>query len=139
MASRKMGAAPDLAPTPSSGGVTDLNVTPLLDVLLVLLLIGMVSAGLSRRSLPVTLPAPAAAPVPLVPVLLELDGQGGYLINAQPIPAADLGTALAAIFADRPVRILFIKTHPDRTYQDFITAADLARGVGVTMVAAVTH
>jgi biopolymer transport protein ExbD len=138
MASRNLGAAPDLAPTPSSGGVTSLDVTPLLDVLLVLLVIGMVSLGLSRRSIPVALPgAGGPGPAAVAPVLLELSSEGGYRLNGQIIPAHQLPDLIQAIFLSRPVKVLFIRTSPARTYQDFIQAADLARGAGVVTVAVV--
>jgi biopolymer transport protein ExbD len=136
MALRKLGAAPDLAPTPSSGGVTGFNVTPLIDVLLVLLVVGLVSLSLSRRTVPVTLP-PAGPSGLVTPILLELPGDGGYLLNGQTIPAAQLADQLASIFRARPAKILFIKTGSERRYQEFITAADIARGAGVVTIAVV--
>ena len=136
MALRKLGAAPDLAPTPSSGGVTGINVTPLIDVLLVLLLVGLVSIGLSRRTLPVTLPEAGPAG-PVAAIVLELPGNGGYRLNGQAIPAAQLSEQLASVFRTRPVKILFIKTGAERSYQEFVAAADLARGAGVVTVAVV--
>ena len=139
MALRKLGAAPDLAPTPSSGGVTGINVTPLIDVLLVLLVVGLVSFGISRRSLAVNLPPSATASTPVTPILLELDNGGGYQLNGQVIPLAQLSDQLAAVFRSRPVKILFIKTGPARSYQEFIQAADLARGAGVMTIAVVNN
>ena len=136
MALRKLGAAPDLAPTPSSGGVTGINVTPLIDVLLVLLVVGLVSLSLSRRTVPVTLP-PAVTSGLVAPILLELSGDGGYLLNGQTIPAGQLGEQLASVFRTRPAKILFIKTGSERRYQEFITAADIARGAGVVTIAVV--
>jgi hypothetical protein len=53
------------------------------------------------------------------------------------IPQAQLGDQLAAIFKTRPAGVLFIKTGAERTYQDFITAAAIARGAGVVTVAVV--
>ena len=136
MALRRLGAAPDLAPTPSSGGVTGINVTPLIDVLLVLLVVGLVSFGISRRSLPVTLPIPADVVV-ATPIVLELDNGGGYRLNGQLIPLPQLSEQLAAVFRLRPVKVLFIKTGAERSYQEFIQAADLARGAGVRTIAVV--
>jgi biopolymer transport protein ExbD len=137
MAIRKLGAAPNLAPTPSSGGVTDINVTPLVDVLLVLIVVGLVSFGISRRSLAVSLPADVTQPGPVSPILLELDNDGGYRLNGQVIPGAQLPDQLASVFRARAVKVLFIKTGANRTYQEFIHAADLARGAGVVTIAAV--
>ena len=137
MALRKLGAAPDLAPTPSSGGVTGINVTPLIDVLLVLLVVGLVSFGMSRRSLAVALPPEEASLTISTPIVLELVNGGGYQLNGQVIPLGQLSDQLAAVFRARPVKILFLKTGPGRSYQEFIQAADLARGAGVMTIAAV--
>ena len=139
MALRKLGAAPDLAPTPSSGGVTGINVTPLIDVLLVLLVVALVSFGIARRSLAVHLPPSVNSPTPVTPILLELDNGGGYQLNGQVIPLAQLSDQIAAVFRYRPVKILFIKTGPVRSYQEFIQAADLARGAGVVTIAVVNN
>jgi biopolymer transport protein ExbD len=139
MALRKLGAAPDLAPTPSSGGVTGINVTPLIDVLLVLLVVGLVSFGMSRRTLAVTLPPDVGSPTITNPILLELANGGGYRLNGQVIPLGQLPDQLAAVFRTRPVKILFLKTGSERSYQEFIQAADLARGAGVITIAAVSN
>ena len=137
MAIRKLGAAPDLAPTPSSGGVTAINVTPLIDVLLVLLVVGLVSVGMSRRTIPVSLPADATPAVPSTPVLLELSNDGRYRLNEQLVPATQLPDLLGSIFRTRPAKILFIKAGANRSYQEFIEAAAMARGAGVITVAVV--
>ena len=137
MALRKLGAARDLAPTPSSGGVTGINVTPLVDVLLVLIVVGLVSFGLSRRTLPVSLPPNTVTGGLVAPIVLELPGSGGYRLNGQVIPAGQLADQLASVFRSRPAKILFIKTGAARSYQEFITAADMARGAGVVTVAVV--
>ena len=137
MALRKLGAAPDLAPTPSSGGVTGRNVTPLLDVLLVLLVLGLVSFGISRHTLAGTVPVPETEPAIVTPIVLELHNSGGYRINGQVIPLAQLSDQLAAVFQARPVKILFIKPGSERTNQEFIQVAELARGAGVMTIAVV--
>jgi biopolymer transport protein ExbD len=137
MALRRLGAAPDLAPTPSSGGVTGINVTPLVDVLLVLIVVGLVSFGVSRRTLPVSLPPTTVADGLVAPIVLELPGSGGYRLNGQVIPAGQLADQLTSVFRSRPAKILFIKTGAARSYQEFITAADIARGAGVVTIAVV--
>ena len=137
MAIRKLGAAPDLAPTPSSGGVTRINVTPLVDVLLVLVVVGLVAFGVSRRSLPVHLAADAPAGPVATPIVLELADQGGYRLNGQAIPGAQLSDQLAAVFGTRQVKVLFIKMGPNRSPREFIHAAEVARQAGVATIAVV--
>jgi biopolymer transport protein ExbD len=69
--------------------------------------------------------------------VLELPGSGGFLLNGQTIPGSQLSDQLGAVFRHRPAKILFIKTGTERTYQEFITVADLARGAGVVTIAVV--
>lgn len=134
---RNVGTRPDLVPTPSPGEVTEtVNLTPLIDVLLVLFIIFILLAGFSRRSLPAHLPPPSPAPG-LTQIVLELGDDGRDRLNGQPVPRSQLRDILAAMYRERPFKLLFIRTGSARSYQDFIDAAELARGAGVTMVASV--
>jgi len=135
--SRPTGAGRELAPPPSSSGVTGINVTPLIDVLLVLFIVflGIVLAG--RRTLPVTLSDQAPGIRPTTQLVLEITPSNDYLLNGQPIPHAELGSVLRAAFEQRAARVIFIRPAPVRSYQDFISAADVARGAGATIVALV--
>jgi biopolymer transport protein ExbD len=124
-----------LAPPPSHDPVAAINVTPMIDVLLVLLVVFMIAVSFSRRTIPIQVPQRSEAG-PIYPqIVLELARGGGYRINQQSVPENQLGDLLAGMFRSRPVKILFIKTDPERTYQDFITAAGIARGAGVTTIA----
>lgn len=115
----------------------DINVLPLIDVLLVLLIIFL----LMLRGLifiPAEIPAPAAAGSPArtdPQIVLELRDDGSFALNSQPIPAAQLESQLHAIFEPRPVKLLFIKASDSLPYQAIITAMDLAREAGVQELA----
>lgn len=130
------GAGRDLAPPPSPSGVTGINVAPLIDVLLVLFIIFLVIVPAGRKELPVVLPDrnQDGGPAQLV---LEITPSNDYLLNGQPIPHAALGSVLRAAFGQRPARVIFIRPAPERSYQDFITAVDVARGAGAVIVALV--
>ncbi|MEO8294224.1 MAG: biopolymer transporter ExbD [Gemmatimonadota bacterium] len=132
---RDAGTRFDPAPTPSFDAASKINVTPLIDVLLVLLIIFMVTAGFSRRTIPIQLPPSQAHGEIFHQVVLELTAAGLYRVNGQVVPPDELPEFLGAIFRNRSPGILFIKTAPEREYQEFIHAADIARGAGVTMVA----
>ena len=90
----------------SSGGVTsDINVTPMIDVLLVLLIIFMITQPLSRMALDVQVPPPEQTTVTQQAnnqIVLELNNDGGYAINGQPVPPTPLDTQIHAIFDPRP-------------------------------------
>lgn len=131
------GAGHDLAPPPTSSGVTGINVTPLIDVLLVLFIVYLVIVLVGRQSLPVAVPAAEGQGGVTPQILLDITPSGGYQLNGQPIPGNMLAPVLGAALRDRAVRLVFIRTAPERSYQDFITAADIARGAGASMVALV--
>lgn len=122
------------------GGFTsEPNLTPMIDVLLVLLIIFMVIVPTARKAIDVQLPDPTPAPAsPANPdqIVLEVEKDGSYLINKQPVPggAAGLSTMLHNTFDTRPDKIMFVKGDPAAKYQQVIQAMDVARGAGVLVL-----
>jgi biopolymer transport protein TolR len=113
------------------------NVIPMIDIMLVMLIIFMVSQPLSRMVMNVQVPPPETASASKASsnqIVLELMGDGGYSINTQPVPKEQLDTQLHAIFDPRPAKLMFVKSAPDRTYQEVIEAMDIARGAGVQVI-----
>src|SRR5256714_9481245 len=112
----------------SGGGAAvraDINVTPMIDVLLVLLIIFMITQPLSRMALDVQVPPPdetVTTKTPPSQIVLELSDGGGYAINGQPVPKDQLDTQIHAIYDQRPAKLLFIKAGTNRVYQDVIEA-----------------
>ncbi len=124
----------------SSGLTNDINVTPMIDVLLVLLIIFMMVIPMSRKAVDLQLPDPTpddtnSGPPPSQIVLEVLPGNT-FKINSQPVTRAELGKKLKEIYAPRPDKIIFVKGDPAVKYQDVIDAMDVARGSGVKVVAA---
>ncbi len=121
--------------TGAKGGFTsEPNLTPMIDVLLVLLIIFMVIVPTGRKALEVQLPDPTVQPTATPSndqIVLEVQKDGTYLINKQPVPpgAAGLAQMLHTTFDTRPDKILFVKADPTVKYQQVIQAMDIARGV----------
>jgi biopolymer transport protein TolR len=118
------------------GAVSEINVTPMIDVLLVLLIIFMVVQQGMQRGLQVVVPPPEPSDVTQPPeqFVLEVFPGGRYAINTHPVGAEGLQAAIARTFADRPRKVLFVKGVEGLTYGDVTAAIDATRAAGVEVV-----
>lgn len=127
-----------MAPSPSSAGpVVDMNVTPMLDVLLVLFVtLFLLNLNPPKPHINVQVPAPVTGGCcGGRQLVLQLPDAGGFLLNGQPVPEATLDEVIRAAFQDRPVKLLFVGAGGTRRYDEVIRAVDRARGAGVQVVA----
>ena len=122
----------------SKGLENEINVTPMIDVLLVLLIIFMAALPNMRKSIDIQLPDPNPQSVPANQqsnqIVLEVLPGGVYSINTEKVDKVRLGPRLKEIYDPRPEKIIFIKGDPTVKYQDVIEAMDIARGSGVRVV-----
>jgi biopolymer transport protein ExbD len=119
------------------GMAAAINVTPMIDVLLVLLIIFMVVQQGMRKGIDAQVPAPhdpATPPPSDDSIVLEVLGGGRYAINRQPVGAEGLQSAVARVFAGRPRKILFVKGGEGLTYGEVVAAVDAGRAAGVQVV-----
>lgn len=133
----EVGAGGGRRPRPS------MNVTPLVDVVLVLLIIFMIVTPLLTKKFWVHVPvkeeqADAPPPGAQVPVVLTLAADGSLRLNQERIEPGELGRRLERVFAARSDRTLFFDAEPGARYGQAVEAMDLARGGGAFTIAVLT-
>ncbi len=119
------------------GPTSEINMTPMIDVLLVLLIIFMVIQPTLQKGIEVQVPPveerAASEPSP-DQIVLEIHPGPRYTINQIPVSAENLEARIRGIFQDRPRKVLFVKGAETLTYGDVIEAVDAARGGGIEVV-----
>ena len=127
----------------AKGGIkSDINVTPLVDVMLVLLIIMMIVAPLLQKGAPVRLPTAANSadkPETQDQTVVAVTANGEYYVNGVPIPDSELRRRVEEIIENKTEKIVLIKAYEDAQYGKVMDAMDELRGAGIEDMGLITE
>ena len=125
------------------GGIkSDINVTPLVDVMLVLLIIMMIVAPLLQQGVNVRLPVATNSvekPDTQENTVIGIDANGGVFVNAVPVPDSDIRRRVEEILEGKTERIVLIKADEDAAYGKVMDTMDELRAAGIEDMGLITE
>jgi biopolymer transport protein TolR len=121
--------------------ISTINVTPLVDVMLVLLIIFMVTASVGQQGITVSLPRAKtqALDVSEEIVTVTIDKSLQVYINSRPVALAELGDTIKSVYAHRKNKSIFLKADRSVAYGDFVKVVSIIKDSGVEQLGMITE
>jgi biopolymer transport protein TolR len=121
--------------------LSEINVTPFVDVVLVLLIIFMVTAPMMQQGVDVDLPETTTQPLRMQdePLILSIQKEGKYYLGRSEVPLAELQAKLEAIFEGRDSKEIFLRADSEAPYGVVVKALAAAREAGASKLGMVTE
>ncbi len=125
------------------GPKSDINITPYIDILLVLLIIFMVITPVRQMDLDVKVPQSSTPDQPSTPdpsvIVVSVGESAQIAINQDPTDIGSLGSKLQEIYSARANKNMFISASPKLPYGDVVKVIDIAKGAGVGDIGLITE
>jgi biopolymer transport protein TolR len=125
------------------GRKAEINVTPMIDVLLVLIIIFMVIQPSNSLGLNARIPQPpdksASSDTPTTDVVITVEGNKRVRLNQEPLAVEDLGIRLRALFGGANSRVIFIRADKSLNFEEVAKVIDIVKGAGLNRTALMTE
>ncbi len=122
------------------GSISGINVTPLVDVMLVLLVIFMVTAPMIQQGVHVDLPAATAGPVDPDPeaLVVSVTSDGSVYLNDTELEVSDLVVRIAAILEEKPAQVVYVRGDDEASYGKVVGVIAALKRAGISRLGLIT-
>ena len=117
----------------------EINLTPMIDVLLVLIIIFLVISPRTSRGLDALVPQPSDSTSPTSPIVITVRADGSFRLNQESLDLPDLQVRLSTLLQPGTDQVLFLRGERDVDFGRIAQVIDLARGIGVYRVGLLTN
>ncbi len=124
-----------------SGLISGINVTPLVDVMLVLLVIFMITSPMIQQGVAVDLPQATTAPLDAEEssLVVSVTGDGKVYLNDNPVELSVLGQRLSAVMKERPLQVVYLRADRAVSYGEVVSVVAAVKAAGVERLGMITE